>query len=55
MKWWSESTRGSLMIVLLLQILPASKEMHKASNNFIKHHKSVILAICRKLAGFTKC
>lgn len=50
-----ESTRGSLTIVSLLQILPASKEMHKASSNFIKHQKSVILAICGKLAGFTKC
>lgn len=56
MKWCLNLLEAQmLMIVLLLQIPTASKEMSKASSNFIKHHESVILAICSKLAGFTKC
>ena len=43
------------LTVLLLQIPTASKKRHKASRDFIESYKSVILTICSKLSGFTKC
>lgn len=52
----SESTRGSNTSNSFASEIPtASKEMHKASSDFTESRKSVILAICSKLSGFTKC